>query len=140
MSHERWGWETHSFFFPTASSLLLVTLFCNERGTFSMKLQIRPPRSRFFVKTLKLSIWLASLSFYIRHLLNGFPRFMTTIMTDNGYLVLQVTFKMYLPFGFLPLSTNSPDKFHFFFATLSLYFSSAIWQVFLIRKTGKVVL
>ena len=38
-----------------------------------------------------------SLSFYIRHLQNGFPRLMTTIMTDNRYLLYSVTILWSLP-------------------------------------------
>ena len=89
--------------------------------TFSMKLQIRPP-SEFLCKNIERGahIWLGPHYPFISVICRmGFLGLWLQLWRIIGTCSTQSpSFGLFLP----NTSTNSPDKFHFFFATLSSLF------------------
>ena len=97
--------------------------------TFSMKLQIRPPSEFLCKNTTKRGahIWLGPHYPFISVICRmGFLGLWLQLWRIIGTCSTQSpSFGLFLPCT----STNSPDKFHFFFATLSSLFFWYIWQV-----------
>ena len=94
--------------------------------TFSMKLQIRPPSEFLCKNTTKRGahIWLGPHYPFISVICRmGFLGLWLQLWRIIGTCSTQSpSFGLFLP----STSTNSPDKFHFFFATLSSLFFSGI--------------